>query len=292
MDNIIILGHENPDVDSIVSGYLLEKILIKKGYNAKFIIPDNIIEEDTVKLCKENNLNPTKFQKKIDLNNEDLNIILVDHNERKTNGKIICIIDHHPTTKIIKLKHYYNTKSSSTACYICRKNEKLLDKKDINLAVLATMVDTASFNSNKATIRDKKWIINICNKYKLNYDELYRYGLCLTNIEDIDKASINGLKKYNINNKKIESSYIQIIKSLSSEQKINNILDVLKKRIITNKLDAFVFIVHDMKEFKTMYYLITHDEMIIKNYNNYTSRGTTIIPEIEKIVNKKIEEVK
>ena len=36
----IILGHVNVDVDSIVSGYLLEKIMTKKGYKASFVIPD------------------------------------------------------------------------------------------------------------------------------------------------------------------------------------------------------------------------------------------------------------
>ena len=36
----IILGHENPDVGSIVSGYLLEKLLLSKSFNVEFIIPD------------------------------------------------------------------------------------------------------------------------------------------------------------------------------------------------------------------------------------------------------------
>ena len=43
MNKIIILGHENPDVDSIVSGYLLEKIMLNMGYDVKYIIPDKEI---------------------------------------------------------------------------------------------------------------------------------------------------------------------------------------------------------------------------------------------------------
>lgn len=42
-DKYIILGHENPDVDSIVSGYLLEKYMIKLGFDAQFVIPDKVI---------------------------------------------------------------------------------------------------------------------------------------------------------------------------------------------------------------------------------------------------------
>ena len=61
MDKIIILGHENPDVDSIVSGYLLEKILSKKGYDAKFVIPDKFISNDTMNICIKYGLEPSKF---------------------------------------------------------------------------------------------------------------------------------------------------------------------------------------------------------------------------------------
>lgn len=31
---MIILGHENPDVDSIISAIILNKILTKKGYSS------------------------------------------------------------------------------------------------------------------------------------------------------------------------------------------------------------------------------------------------------------------
>ena len=67
MKKAIILGHENPDVDSVVSGYLLEKILTKKGYDVEFIIPDKKIDSDTLDICMRNGLNPLNFRKKLDL---------------------------------------------------------------------------------------------------------------------------------------------------------------------------------------------------------------------------------
>ena len=70
MKKIIILGHENPDVDSIVSGYILEKILLKKGYDVEFIIPDENIEEETLSICLRNNINPKQFMKEIDFNDK------------------------------------------------------------------------------------------------------------------------------------------------------------------------------------------------------------------------------
>ena len=47
------------------------------------------------------------------------------------------------------IEHYYNTNVSSTACFIAKKAEEFLDKKDLELAVLATMIDTVSFHSTK-----------------------------------------------------------------------------------------------------------------------------------------------
>ena len=279
MNKIIILGHENPDVDSIVSGYLLEKIMTIKGYDVEFIIPDKKIEEEVLNVCRRFNLEPTKFMKNYNLNNKYKKYILVDHNERILKGNIICIIDHHPTSKKIDIDNYYNKKISSTACYIARNNEKLLNEYDLKLACLATLVDTASFHSTKSQKEDEIWVNNLCKKYNFNYKELYEIGLCLTPLDNLKSASLNGLKKYNFENIKVESSYIQIDKL--NEDKINKILKLLRKYITIKKIDVFVFIIHNMCDFKTSYYLITDNNLELRTYNKYTSRGNTIMPEVE-----------
>ena len=47
----VILGHENPDVDSLISGYLLEKIMKIRGYDVSFCIPDESISAESEKIC-------------------------------------------------------------------------------------------------------------------------------------------------------------------------------------------------------------------------------------------------
>ncbi|MBQ8043134.1 MAG: DHH family phosphoesterase [Clostridia bacterium] len=284
MEKTIILGHENPDVDSIVSGYLLQKILNIKGYNVEFVIPDEKINEDTLDICTRNGLNPLKFMKKINLEDKGAKYILVDHSERKLSGQIVCIIDHHNENTNIKIDHYYNKMVSSAACFICYGNEELLNEFDLKLAAIATLVDTASFHSTKGRREDKDWVINICNKYNFNYDELAKEGLGITDLDDINKASLNGVKKYTFNGKNIESSYIQTEQPTIVKNEIEQILSILKKRLIDERLDAFVFIVHNVKEFKTMYYLITEREITTRYYSMYTQRGNTIIPEVKKIL--------
>lgn len=287
MAKVIILGHENPDVDSVVSGYLLEKILTKKGYDVEFIIPEKKIDSDTLNICMRNGLNLLNFRKKLDLKDESLKYILVDHNKRDLKGEIVAIIDHHPINSEIKIDHYYHQKISSTACYICRGNEELLDEFDLRLAVLATMVDTVSFHSTKGREEDKKWVLDLCNRCHFDYEELYKEGLCLSPLDDIKKVCLNGLKRYRFDDKKVESSYIQVENPSAVKDKIYQIIDILKEYVETGHLDAFVFIVCDMKKFVTMYYLITESEIQSKYYDVYASRGDIIMPEVEKVIKNK-----
>ena len=285
LNKYIILGHENPDIDSIVSGIVLEKIMKKLGYNVEFIIPDESIEEEIIRICVKYNINIEQFQKNI-IEDDTTKYILVDHHERNLNKDIVAIIDHHPTIKTYPIKNNYNVKSSSTAIFIAKNKEDLLDKEDFILIVLATLVDTASFHSNKTKESDIKWVNEICKKYNFNYKELYQDGLCLTELSDLNKAALNGLKKHIINGQKLESSYIQI--ESIDEIIVNKIINKLKKYYKEKELYAFIFIVHDMKNFKTDYYYITENTIEKKEYDSYTSRGNTIIPEIErKILLKK-----
>ena len=66
---------------------------------------DKKIQQETLDICKRNGLEPIKFQKDININDKNLKYILVDHHERDVAGEIVCIIDHHPTSKDIKINY-------------------------------------------------------------------------------------------------------------------------------------------------------------------------------------------
>lgn len=275
----IILGHENPDVDSLVSGYLLEKIMKKRGYDVQFVIPDTIIAEESEKLCNDYGLYVGKYQNH-ELE-ENAKYILVDHHKRDVPGEIVAIIDHHPA-KNLNIKYSKIEKASSTACMIALECEKELSKKDIEFACLATFVDTASFHSTKTRKSDISWINEMCMKFDFDYDQMYRDGLCLTDLKNVDDILYNGLKKYDFDSYLIHSSYIQVNEITNAEDIIKEILDKLKKYLIENKLNMYVFIVYDMSSFYTRVYKITNENIDIEEYNLYASRGNTIIPDIIK----------
>lgn len=281
MNTYIILGHENPDVDSIISGYLLEKLLKNKGIHADFIIPDKSINSEISEFCKSYGIDTSKFQKEIDLSDKNNKYILVDHHERNVSGEIVGVIDHHPINAKEIGAYYDNRHSSSTTCIICQERENEFSKDDLELACLAAFVDTASFNSTKGREEDRKWIEEICQKYNIDYNKLYKAGLFLNELDDLKKCSLNGLKKYNFAGKKVQSSYVQIENTLEEQEKIKKILKILTDYIITEDVDIFVFIVHDMTLFKSKVYQLEHDGIKEKQFDKYTSRGTKIIPDIE-----------
>ena len=189
----IVKGHENPDVDSVVSGYLLTKVLTKMGYDVQFIIPDDI-DMETLGICKKFGFDPSIF--KVSDYDKNANFILVDHYQDDENN-IVGIIDHHKNDFAVKCD-YWHDNASSVSIMIAEKYEEYLDAFDITLACLASFVDTVSFHSTKSRTKDHEWIKDMCCKYHLDYDCLYNAGLCITNLTDLDKVIFNGLKSISI----------------------------------------------------------------------------------------------
>ena len=285
MQKYVILGHENPDNDSIVSGYLLEKLMKKYGYNAEFIIPDEKISEENIELANYVGIDPTKYQKPLP-QDPTIKFVLVDHHERNVPGEIISIIDHHPTNKQINCKHYTNKNACSTSCLIVKERERYFTYDDIKAACFAAMVDTAAFHSTKTVVSDYNWVKYLCLKFSFNYNEMLTKSLQPTKFLNLEQACLNGLKEHTISNHKIASSFLHIENKAEFENKIPELTDYLKQYITHHGYDLFAFIVHDISNFQTTLYKISPTEIEKTEYPEYTSRGNKIIPSIEKDLTK------
>lgn len=280
MTKYIILGHENPDLDSLVSGYLLEKLLTSQGKQAEFIIPDQIISNENLSLCESINLDPKKYQKP--LPKEDHSYILVDHHEREVPGHIEVIIDHHPTEKNITCPIYYNVPSSSTSLLIVKDNEDCFSKEDIKAAIFAAMVDTVAFHSAKAVSSDITWCQEQCQKYGFNYNDLLTQSMCETDISDLNQAALNGLKRHNLSNHPIATSFLHLPHPEEDQDKIDAMIDILKNYRKDNNYTMFAFLVHDITNFTSTVYKIYNNHIDKTTYDEYASRGTIVIPELTK----------
>lgn len=289
MEKYIILGHENPDVDSIVSGYIYQNYLTRCGFQVEFVIPDKKIEDDTLEICRKFNLEPTDFQKELEYD-ENTKFILVDHHTRENIGEIVRIIDHHPSAYLEEDDKTINEAASSTSCLIVQGNEPFFSIREIELACMAAMVDTASFRSTKTREKDIDWVRQMCEEKKLDYNKLYETGLSLDDLTNSKEIMLHGLKKHEINGHQVESSTIHISNIKKHWKKINEIIGLLNVYLLENNLDLFIFIIHDMDNMETWVYQIDPNGYKRRKYDEYTSRGSTIIPDLEEQLEEKAKQ--
>ena len=280
MQKYIILGHENPDVDSIVSGYIYQNYLNRRNIDAEFVIPDEKIDEDTLEICRRFHLEPTKFQKPLEYDDQT-KFILVDHHNRKNIGEVSLIIDHHLDEHEPDTDNCINESSSSTSCLIVQRNEPFYSIHEIELACMAAMVDTASFPSTKGTAWDLDWIQRMVEEKNLDYNKIYEAGLTVNDISNPVEVMFHGLKNHNIHGHRVQSSTIHVNGMKQNWNQINKILELLQEYMTSSELDYFLFIIHDMQKFESWVYTLDKNGFTRKKYDEYTSRGTTIIPELE-----------
>ena len=278
MTKYIILGHKNPDVDSIVSGYIYQNYLRRRNIEAEFIIPDEHIDDDTLEICRKFHLEPTDFQKPLEYD-KDTKFILVDHHNRKELPNVELIIDHHFDEHEPDTENNVIEPSSSTSCLIVQGNEPYYSIHEIELACMAAMVDTASFHSTKSCEWDLGWIMRMVEEKNLDFDNLFEAGLSINDISNPKAVMLNNLKKYEIHGHNVESNSIHVNGMKNNWKNINEMVRLLQDYTLEKDLDYFLFIIHDMDKFETWLYTIDKFGYMRKKYQEYTSRGTTIIPE-------------
>lgn len=281
---IIILGHDNIDVDSIISCILLNKLFAFKGINSEIKILDKKIDIQSFDICKKVNIDAKKYLSTLE---ENENVFLVDHHICNHKANIIGCIDHHLSKNILNYEYENIQKASSCSkmIYDIMEQENYpINKEIVEITLLATFVDTSSFRSTKSIKNDLLWAKEMCNKYNLNYDFFYLEGLALNNLNvPIDILSTYGFKKYIFNNKVVYSSYLQVEKRKDIKN-FEEIIKYIKNIFLKENIFIWVLLIHCFNEDRTLEYDIYKNKIKIINHKQITSRGTTIIPNLEKSI--------
>ena len=198
---VYILGHNNPDADSIISSYILANILKTMNIKSSFCILDHNYDYN----FHDKKLLDDKFQyQPVILHDTDRYFILVDHNDLQglPRDNVIGAFDHHiikdEIDNIIEIEYA----STSLLLYDLFKEKYSFNEEEKYLIALATLSDTEYLTSSRFTIYDKQIYDEL--KMNLNVKELQKKYFITTDFTlNIDKNFEMNKKEYIRNDKKI-----------------------------------------------------------------------------------------
>lgn len=283
--DLAIIGHDNADIDSIISGIMLNKLFNYMGIKSRFLITDDIIEHKISSILLRYNINVNNYISTL----KEEYLFLVDHSKTNHNGIVIGAIDHHKHIGGFNYPIYINSMSASTSMHVFRIMEKLkfpFSKEDVNLILLAAYTDTCSLKSSKVTDLDRKDISNLILKYDIDENILLKDGLLLRDLHEMSIEDIlnNGLKKYNFGEIKFNSSYLRIGKIKDAKEVELPLILKVRELLLNsnNNIDFWFFVFACINENKTFVINISDSSVETYAHQGILSRGKDIIPNLEK----------
>ena len=272
---IYIIGHKNPDVDTVFSSYLLSNIFNFLGIES---YPCTL--EDNYKLDLYNkriitdylDYNPVVI-KKDEINK--YNFVLVDHNDPiqslENSANIILCIDHHQNSNKLNNTIIGTSCANSLFIYKLFKDIYPFNDKEKQLIVVATFTDTLFLKTNRYKKEDEDLVKEL--GINLNNNEMLKKYFIPTDINlGINNYIKNSDRDFSYEGVTFSSSVIQL---LECNKQI--ILDY--KNAVLNKEDNHLGILRDLGEGKT-YAFFKIDDYYQEISYDYVASRTTVLPEV------------
>ena len=199
---IYILGHPNPDADSIFSSLLLSRVLKGLGCKSHFCILNvgYAYSENDRKIILEH----LKEKPEIISDIIDKRFILVDHNNLNSLPKnnVLAAIDHHIISTEIENVIEIEYASTGLLIYDLFKDYYSFSYEDKFIIGLTVLTDTDYLCSSRFSCEDKKLYDSL--ELNINSKEYQKNYFCTTRLfENMDDTIQNNLRKYNYNGKNI-----------------------------------------------------------------------------------------
>ena len=300
-----VIGHKNPDTDSICSSivlsYFLDGIPIRLGnINSE---TEFILNKFGVKMPR--HLTSAK--------NKD--VFLVDHSEHiqsiddLKDGNLIGIIDHHKINISTSEPIIYISKPvGCTATIIAElyfKNameliggkNKELKPELAGLLLSSILSDTVLFKSVTTTDLDIEISNKLANIAKI--DDVQSYGMeMLTAKSLIDKMSSKEIafmdyKDFDFKGKKVGMGQVEVINTSFIDTKIDEILNIMDEKLKMQGYEFILFVVTNIIKEGSMIFVIGNTSIFENAFNvklienrvyldGVMSRKKQIVPPIEK----------
>ena len=161
-NKVYVIGHHNPDFDSVCSSYILSEVLKSLGIDAVFSVRDeNLLDKDMISdYLPSNYLVVNDYSDKL--------FILVDHNNLDgiLKGNVLGSFDHHIITNEVDNLIEMEYASCGLLIYDLFKDKYKFTNKDKLLVGLSVLSDTEYFTSSRFSDEDK----DIYNELGLDLD--------------------------------------------------------------------------------------------------------------------------
>lgn len=275
---LYIIGHKNPDVDTVFSSYLIWNIFNYFGIKSYYCILNKDYEIDKYNKCI---IGDYLDFKPIIINVLDLNkynFVLVDHNDpnQSIGGKsnVVFGIDHHKDSEILD-----NIILSDLCCnclhiYNYFKDIYSFSDKEKELIMIAALADTLFFRSNRYKEKDKLLV----SELGINIDSeklLEKYFIETDLSMGIDKFLGKSDRDFTYFGISFSSSVVQSIGDK------NNVINEYRDCIL-NKGDNHLGMWKDLTNNKTYVFFKINSNFEEFTYDFIASRASTVIPDVVK----------
>jgi len=257
MSNVFVLGHQNPDTDSICSAISYAYLKKQIGMNAEPIRLGDLNNETLFALEKFSATEPRLVKR---VSEEVSQVILVDHNERQQSAEdigevqIIEVIDHHRIANFETVDPLY-FRAEPVGCTatillkLFKENGVEVPAAIAGLMLSAIISDSLLFKSPTCTPQDvtaAKELAEIAGVDAAEYGlAMLKAGADLSNKTLEDLMSLDS-KEFEAGDHRFEVAQVNAIdvNEVNSRQAE---LEVLIEQIIAKKeLDLFTFVVTDI----------------------------------------------
>lgn len=306
-EKIYIVGHKNPDTDSICSPIAYADYLRKKGREAVAVRTGKINEETRFVLNYFNFKTPRFLA-----NARGKKIILLDHNEKIQSpdniaeAKILEVIDHHKINFEISEPIYFLVEPlGSTATLIAKKylvdRTIKITKEIAGILLSAILSDTVVFRSTTTTKEDIEIAKKLAKIAKIK--DVEKFGIEIKK----KKAVLKGLsaeqilktdfKIFDFSGKKVGIGQVEICDPNEIRERKTELIKDFEKILKKEKFDLLVLMATDIIKIGTEILAVGQTEYLekafgkkIKEHSFYLegvmSRKKEVVPVLMKVFYK------
>ncbi len=257
VEKILVVGHKNPDTDSICSAIVYASLKTKLGVEAE-PVRLGVINGETQFALEYFHVNAPRLVQSV--SDEAHKVILVDHNERQQSADdiqsvtVVEVVDHHRIANFETAGPlYYRAEPVGCTATILNKLFKehglSPDATEAGLMISAIVSDTLLMKSPTCTEEDVAALKELTEIAKIDLEE---YGLNMLKAgADLSGKPISELisldsKEFQMGPYKVEIAQVNTVDTQDVLGRQAELEERMKERIADKQLDLFLYIVTDI----------------------------------------------